>query len=267
MNKKLFSITLALFLCLSSLIVYSQNLSPKEVKSKIVKSWTATEVGTPNQAMFPKENKEILNFKADGTMQLKQESKMAGAMTMVAKWHFDKEIQRLIMTIEVEGRKESQELEIIELTPTRLVLISPDKQTAYIPSELVVEQEATTVIVANGGATEEMTGSEVAMNPDSWHGSLKYNTVLVGDDNDVLEQKAIGVITLSIENGVKIITKSENGITVIWTVTSDMEMAGLIRYTVECSDPKFSGELTFQNSGMMLEMYEPDYSSLFYLSK
>ena len=112
-------IIIILFFCLSTLIVHSQNLSPKEVKSKIVKSWTAIEVGTPNQAMLPKNNKEVMDFNADGTLHMKQESKMMGTMEMVAKWHFDKNIQRLILTIEVEGRKESQELEIIELTDTR----------------------------------------------------------------------------------------------------------------------------------------------------
>ncbi len=257
MKNSVFSIALALVFCLSNLIVNSQNLSSKEVKSKIVKSWTATEVGAPNQAMFPKENKEEMDFKADGTLQVKQESKMMGTMTMMAKWHFDKKIQRLIMTIEIEDRKESQELEIIELTDTRLVLISRNKQTAYIPSELVVEEEAST----------EMPDSALALNPDSWQGSLTYNIVFVGDGDANVEQKAGGVITLSIANGVKIITKSENGNTIIWTVTSDMEMAGFIHYTVDCSDPKFSGEITFQNGGLLLEMYEPSYSSLLFINK
>ena len=267
MKKSVFSIALTLVFCLSSSIVNSQNLSSEEVKSKIVKSWTATEVGSPNQAMFPKEDKEEMDFKADGTLQVIQESKMMGTMTMMAKWHFDKKIQRLIMTIEIEDRKESQELEIIELTDTRLVLMSRNKQTAYIPSELVVEEEATTEIVANGGATEEMPDSGVALNPDSWQGSLTYNIVFVGDGDANVEQKAGGVITLSIANGVKIITKSENGNTIIWTVTSDMEMAGFIHYTVDCSDPKFSGEITFQNGGLLLEMYEPSYSSLLFINK
>jgi len=198
---------------------------------------------------------------------MKQESKMMGTMEMVAKWYFDKKIQRLIMTIEMEGRKESQELEIIELTDTRLVLISRNKQTVYIPSELVVEQEANTEIVATAVTTDQMPSSGVALNPDSWHGSLKYTIVFVGDDSANVEQKVGGVITLSISNGVKIITKSENDNTIIWTVTSDMEIAGLIRYSVECSNPKFSGEVTFQNGGLMLEMYEPGYSSLLFMSK
>lgn len=267
MKKSIFSITLALAFCFSTLIVYGQKLSPKEVKSKIVKSWTATEVGTPNQAMYPKENKEIMNFNADGTVQMTQGSKMMGTMTMVADWHFDKKIQRLIMIIEVDNRKESQELEIIELTDSRLVLISRDKQTAYIPSELVGEQETTTEIVSDGAAIEEMSGSVVALSPDSWQGSLKYNIILVGDDNADVEKKANGVITLSLVNGVKTITQSENGNTVTWTVTSDMEIAGLVRYTVECSNPKLSGEMSFQNGGLLLEIYEPAYSSLFFLSK
>lgn len=265
MKKIILSTTLAF--CLSTLIVYSQNLSPEEVKSKIVRSWTATEVGTSDQAMSPKENKEILDFKADGSLQLKQESKMMGTMDMLAKWHFDEKMQRLIMTIEIEDRKESQELEIIELTDTRLVLISRDKQTAYIPSELVVEQEANTEIVDETATTEEISGSGVALNPDSWHGSLKYNIVLVGDDNTSVEQKADGVISLNIANGVKTITKLENSTTVIWTVTGDMEMAGLIRYDLACSNPKLSGEASFQNGSLLLEMYEPEYSSLFFLSK
>jgi len=267
MKKSIFSKTLALVFCLSPLILHSQNLSPKEVKSKIIKSWTATEVGSPDQAMFPKENKEIMDFKADGTIQLTQESKTMGTMDMVAQWHYDKKKQRLILTIVVEDRKESQELEIIELTDNRLVLISRDRQTAYIPSELVVGQEVSAENVANEDATEEMPVSGVALNPDSWQGSLKYNLVFVGDDNSQVEEKANGHITLSIADEVKTISKSENGNALIWTVTSDMEIAGLIRYTVECSNPEFSGEITFQNGGLMLEVYEPDYSSFLFMSK
>ncbi len=267
MKKSIFNTTLTLFFCLSTLIVHSQNLSPKEVKSKIVKSWTAIEVGNPNQAMHPKNSKEVMDFNTDGTLLMKQESKMMGIMEMAAKWHFDKKKQRLIMTIEMEGRKESQELEIKELTDTRLVLISPNKQTVYMPSDLVVEQEATTEIVTTAVTTGQKSSSGEAMNPDSWQGSLNYTIVMVGDNDSNVEQKASGVISLSILNGVKIITKSENDNTIIWTVTSDMEIAGLIRYSVECSNPEFSGEITFQNGSLLLEMYEPSYSSLHFIRK
>lgn len=140
MKKARFTTSLTLILCLFALFVYGQKLSPKQVKSKIVKSWTATEVGHPGEAMIPKNNKEVMDFKADGTLHMEQESKMMGIMTFDAQWIFDKKKQRLIMTIEMEGRKESQELEIIELTDTRLVLVSSAKQSAYIPSDMVVEQ-------------------------------------------------------------------------------------------------------------------------------
>ena len=69
------------------------------------------------------------------------------------------------------------------------------------------------------------------------------------------------------ENGQKIITRTKSDNTTIWKVTSDMEIAGLTRYSVDCSDPKLSGEITFQNGGLMLEIYDPTYSSMLFISK
>lgn len=139
MKKIVFYASIMLFLCLTN-SVYGQKLNPKEVKSKLVKEWTATEVGNPGETMLPKENKEILYFKSDGSLQMKQESKMMGSMTMDAKWLFDEKEQRIILTIEINDRKESQSLEILELTNSRLVLASDNKQTAYIPSDMVEEK-------------------------------------------------------------------------------------------------------------------------------
>ncbi len=261
MKKIVFYTSIMLFLCLAK-SAYSQKLTPKEVKSKLVKEWTATEVGNPGEAMLPKENKEILNFKADGSLQMEQESKMMGSMTMDAKWFFDKKKQRIIMTIEINDRKESRSLEIIELTNSHLVLASDNKQTAYIPSDMVVEIEAPVKTVAS---QTNITGK--AMDPTSWSGQLQYNIVFLGDDDANVEEKRSGVIILSLEDGKKNITKKENGESITWTVTSDMEMAGITRYTAECSDVTLSGEITFQNGGMLVEIYEPKYLSLFYLAQ
>lgn len=262
MMKKIFFYTCTiLFLCLSK-SVYSQKLEPKEVKSKLVKEWTATEVGNPGEEMLPKENTEILNFKANGSLQMVQESKMMGSMTVDAKWLFDKKKQRIIMTLEINDKKESQSLEIIELTNSRLVLASDNKQTAYIPSDMAVEKKAPIKTVAS---PTNITSK--AFDPTSWSGQLQYNIVFKGDDNADVEEKRSGVIILNLENDKKSISKKENGESITWTITGDMEMAGITRYTAECSDVTLSGEISFQNGGMMVEIYEPKYLSLFYLSQ
>ena len=261
MKKIVFYASVMLFLCLAN-SVYSQKLNPKEVKSKLVKEWTATEVGNPGEAMLPKENKEILNFKSDGSLQMEQESKMMGSMTMDAIWLFDEKEQRIIMTLEINDRKESQSLEILELTNSRLVLVSDNKQTAYIPSDMVVEKEAP---VKTEATQTNITGK--AMDPTSWSGQLQYNIVLLRDDDADVEEKRSGVIILSLEDGKKNISKKENGEIVIWTISSDMVIAGITRYTAECTDVTLSGEITFQNGGMLVEIYEPKYLSLFYLVK
>ena len=241
---------------------FSQKLTTKEVNSKLVKEWTATEVGNPGETMFPKQNKEILNFKEDGTLQMVQESKMMDSMTMDAKWFFNKKKQRIIMTIEINDKKESQSLEIIELTNNHLVLASENKQTAYIPSDMVVEKESPVKTVAS-----ETNITDKAMDPTSWSGQLLYNLVILGDNDAIVEEKRSGLISLSLEDDKKIITKKEKGERIFWTITSEREMAGgTTRYTAECSDVTLSGEITFQNGGMLVEIYEPKYLSLFYLA-
>jgi len=267
MNKSIFKTSVFLIIGLLCLNVYSQKLSSKKIKEKIVKSWTATEVGFPNEEMFPNKNKELMDFKADGSLKMEKESKMMGMIEMEGEWYFDKKIQRLNITIKIEDRMESQELEIVELTDIRLVLMSHRKKVIYIPTDMVVPQETPIETMTTGGAIEEMPSSTEGLNPSSWLGSLSYNTVFLGDDNDLVEQESNGIITLSLENGRKIITRTKSGNTTIWKVTSDMEIAGLTRYSVDCSDPKHSGEITFQNGGLMLEMYDPTYSSMFFISK
>lgn len=261
MKKVFFYTSIILFLCFSK-SVYSQKLNPKEVESKLVREWTATEVGNPGEAMLPKENKEILNFQADGSVQMEQESKMMGSMTMEAKWVFDKKKQRIIMTLELNDRKELQSLEIIELTSSRLVLASERKQTAYIPSDMVVEKEAPAKTV-----TPQTYITDKGMDPTSWNGQLEYNVVFLSDDDTDVEEKRSGVINLRLEDDKKIISKKENGKSVTWTITGDMEIAGIKRYTAECSDKTLSGEITFQNGGLLVEIYEPKYLGLFYIAK
>jgi len=267
MNKSTFITSIFFILCLLNFNAYSQKLSSKKVKEKIVKSWTATEVGFPNEEMYPQKNKDLMDFKADGTLKMEKESKMMGMMEMEGEWYFDKNTQRLNISIKIEDRMESQELEIVELTDTRLVLMSHRKKMVYIPTEMIVSQETPIETMTTGGAIEKVPSSKEALNPSSWLGSLTYNTVFLGDDNDLVEQESNGIMTLSLENGQKIITRIKSDNTTIWKVTSDMEIAGLKRYSVDCSDPKLSGEITFQNDGLMLEVYEPTYSSMFFISK
>ena len=105
------------------------------------------------------------------------------------------------------------------------------------------------------------------MDPTSWSGQLLYNLVILGDNDAIVEEKRSGLISLSLEDDKKIITKKEKGERIFWTITSEREMAGgMTRYTAECSDVTLSGEITFQNGGMLVEIYEPKYLSLFYLA-
>lgn len=75
---------------------------------------------------------------------------------------------------------------------------------------------------------------------------MEYHPVFLGDDDAEVEEKRSGVIIPSLKMAKKLYQKNENGKSVIWTISSDMEMAGITRYTAECTDVTLSGEITFQ---------------------
>lgn len=254
-NTRLYPIVILLFI-ITVTNVFSQKLTKEEVNSKLTKSWSATETGAPGEALSPKENKEIMDFKPDGSLTMEQYSSMMGSMTFEVLWEFDEANQKLILTLTNEGMNETQELEILELTDEKLVLVTVQKQTVYIPTE-DIKQEATSEIAI---ATVETTNEE--LNPDTWSGKLNYNIVVMVDDKDnQSEERVPGVITLEKLGENRIIRKNELDNTVIWTVESEMEIANMIHYSVVNSDQNLNGEISFQNGFILLEIYEPKYYS------
>ena len=162
-----------------------------------------------------------------------------------------------------EEGTETVGLSILELTDSRLVLESDQKVVVYIPSENVVEEVA---LPTEPAAVAVVVGA--VLNTESWTGSLAYNVVFLMDDSDEqIEEAWQGVISLGGDGENKIITKVENESTLTWTVTSEMTIAGNTSYSVDCSDPKYSGEITFQNGFLMLQVYEPSYMSYFFARK
>ena len=155
------------------------------------------------------------------------------------------------------GVSESQELDILELTDDRLVLMSPKKQTVYIPTKDAT-QETSSTSATNTNEADTNDG----LNPGAWSGRLPYNIIIMYDDNDnQSEERVPGLITLEKLGEKKIIRKKELGGTVTWTVNSTSYIANITRYDVVCSDLNLNGEITFQNGFMLLEVYEPKYMS------
>lgn len=251
------STVIIFFVSLTSFTAFSQHLTSAEVNSKISKSWTATEVGNTGKDLKPKKNKEIMIFKSDGSLTIIQYSSMMGNTTSEVKWGFDEEKQKIIMTLPMGGLSESQELDILELTDEKLVLMSPEKQTVYIPTKNTIE-EASKGTAANPG--EEITSE--GLNPEAWSGALHYNIVIMADVNDDTgKEKVPGVITLEKLGERKIIKKIELGSTVTWTINSTSNIANITRYDAVCTDLNLNGEISFQNGFMLLEIYEPKYLS------
>ena len=249
-------ITLLIFLTVTT--AFSQKLTREEVESKLTKSWTATETGNPGEALSPKRHKEIMNFKPDGSLTIVQYTEIMGNTTANVLWGFDETKQKIIMTLATGGLSETQELEILELTNNKLVLMSPEKQTVYIPTENTQQGANST----NAITTNE-TFADEGLNPEAWSGKLVYNIIFKMDDNDdQSEERVPGVITLEILGEKKIIRKKELGSTVTWTIEAETSIANTIHYTVVSSDLNLNGEISFQKNGfMLLEIYEPKYMS------
>lgn len=248
-------VTLLIFLTATT--AFSQKLTREEVNSKLTKSWTAIETGYPGEELIQKSNKEIMDFKPDGSLIIEQYSSMMGNTTSEVLWGFEEDKQKLVMTLPMGGVSESQELDILELTDDRLVLMSPKKQTVYIPTKDAT-QETSSTSVTNTNEADTNDG----LNPGAWSGRLPYNIIIMYDDNDnQSEERVPGLITLEKLGEKKIIRKKELGGTVTWTVNSTSYIANITRYDVVCSDLNLNGEITFQNGFMLLEVYEPKYMS------
>ena len=262
MKLKLIASSLLVFLLFGTSAT-AQKITKKVVNAKITRSWTAVEVGRTMEDLMPKNSIEVIIFDGEGAFAMEQESKMVGLMKMAGEWEYDKKENKLMLTMISEEGNETVGLGILELTDNRLVLEGGGRVVAYIPSEnvpVIMEpmpvEPAAVAIVA------------VALNPETWTGSLAYNVILLMDNSDeeteVVEQ---GTITLSAEGENKILTKTEGDNTIIWTVTSEMMMGGINRYSVDCTDAKYIGELTFQNKIIMIEVYEPEYMSYIFAKK
>jgi len=248
-------ITLLIFLTVTT--AFSQKLTREEVESKLTRSWTATETGNPGEALSPKRHKEIMNFKPDGSLTIVQYTEIMGNTTADVLWGFDEAKQKIIMTLATGGLSETQELEILELTNEKLVLMSTEKQTVYIPTKNVIKETSSTSV-----ATTNEANTNEGLNPGAWSGRLPYNIIIMYDDHDnQSEERVPGLITLEKLGEKKIIRKKELGSTVTWTVNSTSYIANITRYDVVSSDLNLNGEISFQNGFMLLEIYEPKYLS------
>jgi len=113
---------------------YGQNFTSKEVKNKITKSWTVTEIITEGKT-HKKETLEILEFNVDGSLLMKRFSEMMGHKSKEVYWSFDKKKQKLILTLKKGSDKKAIEMDIEELSNTKLILSTPRRTTVYIPTE------------------------------------------------------------------------------------------------------------------------------------
>ena len=248
MKTKLFTAIL-LFIFLTGTTAFSQKLTREEVNSKLTRSWTATQTGKPGEELFPNKNKVIMEIRPDGSLTIEMYTEIMGSTTSEMLWGFSESEQKLITTTPQGGLGKSLEFEIIELTDNKLVLMSPEKQTVYIPTK---------------NATQE-TNTNDGLNPGAWSGRLPYNIIIMFDDNDnQSEERVPGLITLEKLGEKKIIRKKELGGTVTWTVNSTSYIANITRYDVVSSDLNLNGEISFQNGFMLLEVYEPKYFSYFW---
>ena len=261
--KLYFNVSILFVFLIFSTSCFAQKLSKKEVVEKITRSWTAVEVGNSEGEMKPKEMKEVMIFDGEGAFTMEQESKMMGMMKMAGEWKYDKKDNTIKLKMTTDGRTETVALNILELTDNRLVLEGIFKTVVFIPSENVVEEVG---LPTEPAAVAVVVVAE--LNPEAWTGSLAYNAIFLMDDSDEqIEEAWQGVISLGGDGENKIITNVENESTLIWTVTGEMTIAGNTSYSVDCSDPKYSGEITFQNGFLMLQVYEPSYMSYFFVKK
>ena len=244
---------LVLFFFLPVTTAFSQKLTREDVNSKLPKSWTATKTGKPGGTLFPDKNKEIIDFKADGSLTAQYYSDIMGNTTSNVYWGFDEENQKIIMTLPNGSLSGTLEFDIIELSEDKLVLMTSEKQTVFEPTKKIEEETLSDDDLKTG------------LNPDTWSGKLQYNIVLMMDDyGEKSEERVPGVITLEKLGEKKIIRKKELGSTLSWTINSVSYIANITRYEAVCSDLNLNGEISFQNGFMLLEIYEPKYLSYFW---
>lgn len=235
---------------------FSQKLTREEVNSKLTRSWTATQTGKPDGELFPNKNKVIMEIRPDGSLTLEMYTEIMGSTTSEMLWGFSESEQKLITTTPQGGLGKSLEFEIIELTDNKLVLVSPEKQTVYIPTEIINQE------------TGEKSNIVEGLNPGAWSGVLHYNIVVTMDKyQNTSEERVPGIITLEKIGKKKIVRKKELGNTVTWTINSTSYIANVTRYDAVCSDLNLNGDISFQNGFMLLEIYEPKYLSYWYAIK
>ena len=64
------SIQIIIFIFLVGSNLYSQKLTREDVDSKLPRSWTAVKTGTPGDELFSNKNKEIIDFRSDGSVTI-----------------------------------------------------------------------------------------------------------------------------------------------------------------------------------------------------
>jgi len=240
---------ITLFIFLTESNAFSQKLTRQEVESKLPKSWTATKTGKPGETLFPVKNKEIIDFKPDGSLNAEYYSDIMGNTNSKVFWGFDEKNQKLIMTLPNGSLSGTLEFEIIELTEDKLVLMTPEKQTVFIPTKIIEEETLIDDVLKTG------------LNPNIWSGKLQYNIVIKTDHYyKTSKERVPGEITLEKLGEKKIIRKKELGSTLTWTITNVSYKSNITRYIAVCTDLNFNGEISFENGFLALEIYKPKYS-------
>ena len=237
------------FLFLTGTTAFSQKITREEVDTKLTKSWTATETGKPGEALSQKRHREIMYFKHDGSVTIEKYSDIMGNTISNVLWGFDEAKQKLVLTLPNGSLSGTQEFEIIELTGDKLVLMSPENQTVYIPTEITKKNPSDDVL-------------DKGLNPSTWSGKLQYNIVVITDHYyKTSKEKVPGLITLEKIGERQIIKKKELGSTITWTIEAVTYIANKTSYTAVCSDLNLNGDISFQNGFMLLEIYDPKYLS------
>ncbi len=260
MSKVISSIVLILFF---NLTISAQNISNADINSKLVNTWYSTKVGKPDaMELVATKNPEVVVFSSDGKLKITQQHRMMGEIVTEATWKYDDKVNKLLLTLNLDGQEEKVEVNIELLNEESMVLVFPNKKTEY-----TLTKPAATVSAAESQAAN-VDVPKYKIDLDNWSGTYTFNTAtLITDDGKVKKYASEGELIFYLQNGKKMIKKIENGEEAVFEVSGGSTIVGERHYGIQTNDPNIAGEFVFREDLSVYYYFDKDNSSIDYYIK
>ena len=250
--KNLSTLTLTLLIAFQAL-----SQSSGELPTTLLKTWYAVKVGNPEGGeMSPTSSKEILTFNSDGTLNIKDRD-----LSIDAKWEYIHDSKTINATINLDGNERVVELAVRNLTDSTLLLVSPQKATAYsiLPPDPNAPKPRKAPLVVNSVSTIDV---------DSWSGLHPFNYKITESKNGEIEShEAIGVFILLHIEGKNILRWNEDGLTTDIEVAKGPEIEDEMLFDLVTEDPEFAGQVVFREDNSIYFNLKKNMSKVEYIKQ